>query len=381
MVEGMSTTAFERCLIDVLADNERQGGLSADDVGRLTGVHNLSPDEIALLFDELDSRGVVVDVVQDEKPLDWGAHKSDTLGRMLYGAGRAPLLTAEQEVKLGRRISSGQQAAEQFAVTQATSLKSAIDDGKRAHDSLVLANMRLVVSIARRYHSDGMEMVDLIQEGMIGLMRAADKYDWTLGYKFSTYATWWIRQSVTRGLADKGRVIRLPVHFVELLAQIGGERARLGKSLNREATLQELSEGLSMDPGKIQAAMDLAREPMSLDELFPESDTSLAEVLHLYSADIELEVADQITREQVAEALVALDLRLSGRSGASAQAGEMLRLRYGLVDGRQWTLDEVGSKFGVTRERVRQITAKTLKSKEIADLFSKLDPREMSSTS
>jgi RNA polymerase sigma factor (sigma-70 family) len=379
MVEGMSTTAFERCLADVVADNERQGGISADDVGRLTGVHKLSPDEVALLFEELDSLGVAVDVVQDEKPLDWGAHKSDTLGRMLHGAGRARLLTAEEEVKLGRRIASGQQATEQFTATHAENLKSMIDDGKRAHDSLVLANMRLVVSIARRYHSDGMEMVDLIQEGMIGLMRAADKYDWSLGYKFSTYATWWIRQSVTRALADKGRVIRLPVHFVEHLAQINGERARLAKSLNREATLKEISEGLSMDPGKVQAAMDLAREPVSLDELFPESDTSLAEVLHLYSADIELEVADQITREQVAQALLALDLRLSRRMGAGAQAGEMLRLRYGMVDGRQWTLDEVGAKFGVTRERARQITSKTLKSKEIADLFSKLDPREMSS--
>ncbi|HEX3679201.1 MAG TPA: sigma-70 family RNA polymerase sigma factor [Galbitalea sp.] len=375
----MSTTAFERCLADVVADNERQGGISADDVGRLTGVHKLSPDEVALLFEELDSLGVAVDVVQDEKPLDWGAHKSDTLGRMLHGAGRARLLTAEEEVKLGRRIASGQQATEQFTATHAENLKSMIDDGKRAHDSLVLANMRLVVSIARRYHSDGMEMVDLIQEGMIGLMRAADKYDWSLGYKFSTYATWWIRQSVTRALADKGRVIRLPVHFVEHLAQINGERARLAKSLNREATLKEISEGLSMDPGKVQAAMDLAREPVSLDELFPESDTSLAEVLHLYSADIELEVADQITREQVAQALLALDLRLSRRMGAGAQAGEMLRLRYGMVDGRQWTLDEVGAKFGVTRERARQITSKTLKSKEIADLFSKLDPREMSS--
>jgi RNA polymerase primary sigma factor len=290
--------------------------------------------------------------------------KADAIGHVLRAARRFPLLRAEEEVALGRRISIGQRVAEaEPDPLPGSTAAQRIADGLAARERLVLSNIRLVVSIARRYPTSGMELSDLIQEGVIGLMRAADKFDHTLGYKFSTYATWWIRQAITRGMADRGRLIRLPVHFTEQLARIRAERGRLERSLGREPLLLELARELAMDPADLQGILDCDRVPLSLDASIADGDTDLGDLLELYSADVGEQVERIFEASQVGRTLdeLALHVRKTAK-GASGQAVDMVRLRYGFVDDREWTLEEIGQKFGITRERVRQIINKTLAS-------------------
>ena len=371
----MSHSAVEQCVDDARADHARQGGISADDFNRLAAARNLEASEVAQVIATLSRFGIEIEVSIDLGLMQALSESGDSVGRMLRSAGKVPLLTAAEETKLGRRIMLGQLAAADTTSGKDQVRRSLIEDGRRAHDHLVLANIRLVVSIARKYSTSGMELSDLIQEGMLGVMRAADKFDHRLGYKFSTYATWWIRQNITRGMADKSRLIRLPVHFVESVSAVHRTRQLLEKRLNRSCDLVELAAELQMDPGKVQAILDLAREPVSIDELFPDSDTELVQVLSLYSDDVEEQVIEQMTREAVARALGILAIDLQSKSGGSARAAEMLSLRFGIEDGEAWTLDAIGTKFGVTRERARQIISNTLKSPALKTAFWKLDPR------
>lgn len=362
------------CVEDALADLERQGYLELSDVQRLIDQHRLDGHESAAVFHALREKGVHLADENRESPVvppetgEVNKAARDTLGLMLRAAGRAKLLSAEEEVMLGRRISIGQNLLAANPNPPAGSDEARqIADGRRAHDKLVLANLRLVVSIARRYRPTGMDLSDLIQEGTIGLMRAADKFDHTLGFKFSTYATWWIRQAIHRGIADKSRLIRLPVHVHEKLQKISDTQNRLRTALTREPTLEEVADQVGMDPAEVRGLLDAARDPISLDApIGGDADTDLGAILDLYAADVAEEVSRSLTNAQIRDVLEEVDQYQSRTAkGATAHAIEMLKLRYGLDDDKERTLDQIGSTFGITRERARQILNKILASPQL----------------
>ena len=376
----MHSTKVGFCVEDALADLKRQGYLNLSDVQRLIDQHRLEGTETAAVFKVLQDHGIML---RDDTPddvavaLDSPAIKiaGDTLGLMLRSAGRTKLLTADEEVALGRRISIGARLAGQDSDPAADSVEARqIADGKRAHDHLVLANLRLVVSIARRYRPTGMDLSDLIQEGTIGLMRAADKFDHTLGFKFSTYATWWVRQAIQRGIADKGRLVRLPVHVTEKLQKISGAQNRLRTSLDRDPTIEEIARDVGMEPGAIRGLLDVAREPISIDApIGDDTDTDLGAVLDLYAADVADEVVRALTNSRIREALDDISFQQTAvAKGASAHAVEMLKLRYGLDDDEEQTLDQIGSAYGITRERARQILKKIMASAQLKTSLAEL---------
>lgn len=370
----MSSDKVAECVEDALADLERQGHLQLTDVQRLVDLHKLDGAEIAAVFAALRGSGIDLGEIAPEDPAlpleppEVDKATRDTLGLMLRAAGRSKLLTAEEEVLLGRRIRIAQNLTAEVAFPlPGSDEEKQIADGKRAHEQLVLANLRLVVSIARRYRPVGMDLADLIQEGTIGLMRAADKFDHTLGYKFSTYATWWIRQAIQRGIADKGRLIRLPVHVTEKLQRITSTQSRLRASLDREPSMRELAAELDSDPADIRAILDLAREPISIDQpIGDDTDTDLGAILDLYAANVAEEVLDSLTNARIRDVLDDVaQYQTKAAKGATSHAVAMVKLRYGFDDGHEHTLEEIGAAYGITRERARQILNKIIASPQL----------------
>jgi RNA polymerase primary sigma factor len=280
-----------------------------------------------------------------------GTGSSDTVKMYLREIGRVDLLSADDERKLAMRIELTLLAGALDA-TERRRIKEIIRDGNDANDKLVEANLRLVVSIAKRYVGRGMNLLDLVQEGNLGLMRAVEKFDYTKGFKFSTYATWWIRQAITRSIADQARTIRIPVHMVEHMNRVVRVQRQLAQELEREPTIEELAEKTALTPERVREIQRIAQDPLSLDSpVGEEDDSNLGDFIEDSGADAPADVA---TRRMLAQAVEqALD-ELSEREQ------EVMRLRYGLVDGQARTLEEVGKEFGVTRERIRQIEAKTL---------------------
>jgi RNA polymerase sigma factor (sigma-70 family) len=373
----MASPRVDDCVEDALADLERQGRISLEDVQRLIDLHRLNGDETAAVFTALRDRGLVVSAsspdVAELKDLPEVLEGSsgrgeplDSLRLLLRSAGQWKLLNAADEVRLGRRIRIGQQL--RAAAEDTPDTRAQIADGQRAHDQMVLSNLRLVVSMAKRYQSNGMDLVDLIQEGTIGLIRAVDKFDHTLGYKFSTYATWWIRQAIQRGIADRGRLIRLPVYVHEKVAKVKSARKHLGGSLGREPTVDEIAHDLGMDVADVQAVIDIEREPISLDAPIGDSGTELAEILDLYADDIADEVVEAIGRASIRSVLdkASREQKLLAK-GAVAHGYDMIKLRYGLDDGEARTLDDIGRRYGVTRERARQILNKVQDSPRLKE--------------
>jgi RNA polymerase primary sigma factor len=289
---------------------------------------------------------------------------ADPVRMYLKEIGRVPLLTAQEEVDLARRIEAGGETAERLADLSASGeldqldraerrrLKRQVDDGEDAKAALTQANLRLVVSIAKRYVGRGMLLQDLIQEGNLGLMRAVEKFDYTKGFKFSTYATWWIRQAITRAIADQARTIRIPVHMVESINKVHRVQRQLIQELEREPTVEELAEKVDMTPARVREIMRISQDPLSLDSpVGEEDDSNLADFIEDQQAEAPAEMA---ARKMLGDAVVeALD-QLNEREKA------VVRLRFGLDDGQARTLEEVGREFGVTRERIRQIESKTL---------------------
>ncbi|WEV41521.1 RNA polymerase sigma factor [Bifidobacterium sp. ESL0682] len=284
---------------------------------------------------------------------------ADPVKDYLKQIGRVSLLNAEQEVDLSERIEAGLYAqhlldteSEGMDFKRKRELKWAANDGKKAKDHLLEANLRLVVSLAKRYTGRGMLFLDLIQEGNLGLIRAVEKFDWKKGFKFSTYATWWIRQAITRAMADQARTIRVPVHMVEVINKLSRVQRQMLQDLGREPTPDELARELDMPVEKVQEVQKYGREPISLHTpLGEDGDSEFGDLIEDTDAIAPSEaVAFSLLQEQFKQVLETLSPREAG----------VIKMRYGLEDGQPKTLDDIGRVYGVTRERIRQIESKTM---------------------
>ena len=287
---------------------------------------------------------------------------ADSVRAYLKQIGKVALLNAEEEVELAKRIEAGLYAAERMrrsidagekvSPQLRRDLRWIVRDGERAKNHLLEANLRLVVSLAKRYTGRGMAFLDLIQEGNLGLIRAVEKFDYTKGYKFSTYATWWIRQAITRAMADQARTIRIPVHMVEVINKLGRIQRELLQDLGREPTPEELAKEMDITPEKVLEIQQYAREPISLDQTIgDEGDSQLGDFIEDSEAVVAVDaVSFTLLQDQLQSVLATLSEREAG----------VVRLRFGLTDGQPRTLDEIGQVYGVTRERIRQIESKTM---------------------
>jgi len=284
---------------------------------------------------------------------------ADPVKDYLKQIGKVPLLNAEQEVELAKRIEAGLFAEEKLALERTVlefqvldDLEWIAEDGRRAKNHLLEANLRLVVSLAKRYTGRGMLFLDLIQEGNLGLIRAVEKFDYTKGYKFSTYATWWIRQAITRAMADQARTIRIPVHMVEVINKLARVQRQMLQDLGREPTPEELAKELDMTPEKVVEVQKYGREPISLHTpLGEDGDSEFGDLIEDSEAIVPADaVSFTLLQEQLHSVLDTLSEREAG----------VVSMRFGLTDGQPKTLDEIGKVYGVTRERIRQIESKTM---------------------
>ncbi|MFF2547487.1 RNA polymerase sigma factor [Kitasatospora sp. NPDC058063] len=311
---------------------------------------------------EEESEGFVLsDDDEDDAPAQQVAvagATADPVKDYLKQIGKVPLLNAEQEVELAKRIEAGLfaedklSAADKLAPKLKRELEIIAEDGRRAKNHLLEANLRLVVSLAKRYTGRGMLFLDLIQEGNLGLIRAVEKFDYTKGYKFSTYATWWIRQAITRAMADQARTIRIPVHMVEVINKLARVQRQMLQDLGREPTPEELAKELDMTPEKVIEVQKYGREPISLHTpLGEDGDSEFGDLIEDSEAVVPADaVSFTLLQEQLHSVLDTLSEREAG----------VVSMRFGLTDGQPKTLDEIGKVYGVTRERIRQIESKTM---------------------
>jgi RNA polymerase primary sigma factor len=357
------------------------GVLHADEIATVLREVELTGDVLADVHADLTSRGIAIDDSVDEHDDDdvitprsrarllapttrrriesspAEGVSADTVRMYLKEIGRVDLLTADDERRLAQQIEDGNNAAlhldhDDLTDVERRRLLRAVRRGQRAKSELIQANLRLVVSIAKRYSGRGMQFLDLIQEGNLGLMRAVDKFDHTKGFKFSTYATWWIRQAITRAIADQARTIRIPVHMVESMNRVLRTQRQMAQELEREPTLDELAERCVLPPDRIREILRISLDPLSLDSPVGEEDDS---VLADFIQDPTIETpVDAATRRMLAQAVE------DALSELTEREQEIVRMRFGLDDGQARTLEDVGREFGVTRERIRQIEAKTL---------------------
>jgi len=314
------------------------------------------------LPDEDDPDMLVLEVdedITDDAGYQQALDTDDVVGLYLKEAGRVPLLTAEEEVSLAKRMEAAELAKDQLEqygedlpMDDVYTLRELIADGEDAQEHLIRANARLVISVAKKYIGRGVPFLDLIQEGNIGLIRATNKFEYQRGHKFSTYATWWIRQAVSRAVADQGRTIRVPVHMGDQLNRMRRVQLNLIQELGREPSIEELAEGMETTPDKIENLLEIARHPVSLETpIDDEGDSTFGDFVEDVTSPAPTEeVATHLLHEQLDTALKRLPPR----------EAQILKLRYGLEDGRVYTLEEVGQTIGVTRERVRQLEAQAL---------------------
>ena len=336
------TSAFERC--DLSAD-------AVDNVLKLLADEGVEVTDAQHDSEEPASRNVQAEARR--------AATGDLVRIYLREIGRVPLLTAHDEVELAKAIEAGLFAEEKmhegigenFGGAQMAELMLIAADGIAAKQRLIEANLRLVVSIAKRYIGRGLVFLDLIQEGNLGLIRAVEKFDYTKGYKFSTYATWWIRQAITRAIADQARTIRIPVHMVETINKMARIQRQLHQDLGREATPAEIAAEMGLHPDRVAEIQRIAQEPVSLQSPIGEEDSDLGDFIEDADAVVPMEAAAFIMlQDQLDRVLDNLSIREQ----------RIIQLRFGLTDGHPRTLEEVGREFGVTRERIRQIESKTL---------------------
>jgi RNA polymerase primary sigma factor len=365
------------------------GSITAAELAEKLSVLDLNPDETDSVYQRLVEFGV--EIVEDEALIEEDddeeeeeaaeepapdadedrvrarkevemalkAPTNDPVRMYLKEIGRVALLTAQEEVSLAKRIESGliaedklEKEGDKLSDDERADLRWTKRDGAQAKRHLVEANLRLVVSIAKRYVGRGMQFLDLIQEGNLGLIRAVEKFDYQKGFKFSTYATWWIRQAITRAIADQARTIRIPVHMVETINKLVRMQRQLLQDLGREPTAEEIAEQMELTPERVREIQKISQEPVSLETpVGEEEDSHLGDFIEDSEAPVPLERASfKLLQEQLETVLHTL----------SDREKDVIRLRFGLVDGQPRTLEDVGKKFGVTRERIRQIESKTL---------------------
>jgi RNA polymerase primary sigma factor len=400
--------SFADELAQLLAKGRERGSLTADDLMDVLHSVELSPELIDAVVERVRAEGIDYhdpahaeahghghgpdsgvlhhDVALEPAPAPASAHRvsrhrhavphtpeepaedrvvaADPVRMYLREIGKVRLLTPEEEVGLARRIEAGLHAAARIAGLEDAyggggripderlrSEERFVADGLKAKQELINANLRLVVSIAKRYRNRGMGFLDLIQEGNLGLMRAVEKFDYTKGFKFSTYATWWIRQAITRAVADQGRTIRIPVHMVEAINKVGWAQRQLAQELGRDPTVEELARQVDMKPARVRDALRVAQDTVSLEQPLGDEDFNLEDLIEDQSAVVPADAAARaLLNEAVTQAL----------SELSEREQQVVRLRFGLEDGQARTLEEVGKEFGVTRERIRQIESKVL---------------------
>ncbi len=346
----------------LIARGKAQGSLTYEEInGAFDALDEVSPEQLDEFFEEITAAGIeIVDEQKDEKPeaereeepeatIADGLSLDDPVRMYLKEIGRVPLLSMEQEKSLAMRIEAG----ELELGRDGNADSRVVDGGEEAKRQLTEANLRLVVSIAKKYVGRGMLFLDLIQEGNLGLIRAVEKFDYRKGYKFSTYATWWIRQAITRALADQARTIRIPVHMVETINRLIKVSRQLLQELGREPTVEEIAEAMALTPEKVREVMKISQEPISLETpIGEEEDSHLGDFIEDQEAVAPAEAASvMLLKEKMQDVLQNLTER----------ERKVLVLRFGLEDGHQRTLEEVGQEFGVTRERIRQIEAKALR--------------------
>jgi RNA polymerase primary sigma factor len=335
---------------------------AAEDEAVVVGIDGVSPDEepTDLPVGE-EGAFVIADDDEEDAPaqqVSTAGATADPVKDYLKQIGKVALLNAEQEVELAKRIEAGLfseeklNSGEKFAPKLKKELDWIAEDGRRAKNHLLEANLRLVVSLAKRYTGRGMLFLDLIQEGNLGLIRAVEKFDYTKGYKFSTYATWWIRQAITRAMADQARTIRIPVHMVEVINKLARVQRQMLQDLGREPTPEELAKELDMTPEKVVEVQKYGREPISLHTpLGEDGDSEFGDLIEDSEAVVPADaVSFTLLQEQLHSVLDTLSEREAG----------VVSMRFGLTDGQPKTLDEIGKVYGVTRERIRQIESKTM---------------------
>lgn len=351
-------------LLDDIMDGLMEAGVTVVPQAPAPSQEDELPSDEALAAAELDlAEGEDLSLPDFDLVEDAGYQQAldtdDVVGLYLKEAGRVPLLTAEEEVSLAKRMERGQIAqdtlaemGEKLPPDDVYELKDVVIDGELAQEHLIRANARLVISVAKKYIGRGVHFLDLIQEGNIGLIRATNKFEWRRGHKFSTYATWWIRQAVSRAVADQGRTIRVPVHMGDQLNRMRRVQLQLIQELGREPTMDELAIGMETTPDKVENLLEISRRPVSLETpIDDEGDSTFGDFVEDVTSPAPAEeVATHLLHEQLQSALNRLPPR----------EAQILRLRYGLEDGRVYTLEEVGQTIGVTRERVRQLEAQAL---------------------
>ncbi len=340
---------------------KKRGSLTYEEItSAFDNVEDISPERMDDVFEEITAMGIEIGEEQqkDEKPdadeeaeetIPDGLALDDPVRMYLKEIGRVPLLSMEDEKTLAMAIEAG----EREALKNGASDNAVIVGGEEAKRKLTEANLRLVVSIAKKYVGRGMLFLDLIQEGNLGLIRAVEKFDYRKGYKFSTYATWWIRQAITRALADQARTIRIPVHMVETINRLIKISRQLLQELGRDPTVEEIATEMGLTPEKVREVIKISQEPISLETpIGEEEDSHLGDFIEDQEAVAPAEAASvMLLKEKMADVLKNLTER----------ERKVLVLRFGLEDGHQRTLEEVGQEFGVTRERIRQIEAKALR--------------------
>ena len=363
----------QETLAHLLKLGREKGFVSYDEVLQVMPEAENDVEQLDDIFASLLDQGISVGQAKEEVPTEEKKDSAesaeedefdlsqieidDSISLYLKEIGRVPLLTAAEEVDLAKRMEAGRDSRhrlnqEQVEWEEREQLLWLVRDGRSAQEHLIKANSRLVVSVAKKYVGRGVPFLDLIQEGNIGLIRAVKKFDYCRGYKFSTYATWWIRQAVTRAIADQGRTIRVPVHMYEQINRLTRTSRQLVQELGRDPTTEEIAEELGVTPRKVEHIMRVSQRPLSLEmPVGEEEDSYLGDFIEDEDADSPQDSAGrQILREVIDEIFQSLTPR----------EVRILQLRFGLVDGYNYTLEEVGRKFGVTRERIRQIEAQAL---------------------